>query len=211
MSTPGVDRCAPLSSGDATCLYNNNYRFVGRYVVNTSDTGCELSPSEVSAIHGANLKIVSLVSVQASTDMSVWDSPTGYSDGSNAATAQDAYAASEGGTPILYVDLEPTGFSTSTNGVPLQNYLCGFISGVRSVNANLGVGVYAASAILSYLCGTNYASLPFWWAECASDGAPGPSCGYAIEQTQCPTSGVPVDSCGNYDIDEAFPTSYGQW
>lgn len=207
MSVAGVDRLGPITSSQATCLFNQGKAFVGRYISRTTYVPDVLSCAEASRIHAAGLLIVSIVQSAASTGGGTLNKSMGQIYGRAAAGAAIALGQpTASGANSLYFDIE----SSVTPNASLVSYLSGMQTSMTALGYKLGI--YSTATILNYVGSHGFCANPFWNAGSGTVT----SCGYALHQTAlnqsicCSSPNVCINPI---DLDSVAPSvsHYGQW
>ncbi|MFF2922509.1 glycoside hydrolase domain-containing protein [Streptomyces celluloflavus] len=148
-----------ITASRAKWLYDNGYRFVGRYIFDPpgSTLDKEIKPGELDTIFRAGLKVFPIYQDNA-RKLSDFSYTTGYQHGLNAQKCADGYGFNRGTTIYFAVDYDATSEEIASAIVP---YFQGVQAALASQGKKYTHGVYGSRNVCSTVSDKTFARFSF--------------------------------------------------
>ncbi|MFF0855366.1 glycoside hydrolase domain-containing protein [Streptomyces sp. NPDC003280] len=155
----GSDTRYEITSSRAKWLFDNGYRFVGRYIYDPpgSTLDKEIKPGELDVIFGAGLKVFPIYQDNARR-LADFTYTNGYSHGLNAHKCASDYGFNRGTTIYFAVDYDATGEEIASSIVP---YFHGVQAALASQGKKYTHGVYGSRNVCSTVSNKTFARYSF--------------------------------------------------
>jgi Domain of unknown function (DUF1906) len=197
MTTPGID--SPINCGGAgAAIKTAGMTFVGRYYRNQLSSWPALKAAEVTALHGAGLKVVALWE-SASATPGHFSRKAGMDEGTSA-YHQAFQAGQPFATPIYFaVDYDASDVDLAG---PIDEYfvaVAAAFAAMGDAKSQFAIGVYGSPRTCARLQARGRATY-FWLADAPKWGVGVPFADWHIKQSKATGNLVK-----NYDEDVAQP------
>ncbi|MGW5423990.1 glycoside hydrolase domain-containing protein [Streptomyces sp. NPDC003943] len=148
-----------ITASRAKWLYDNNYRFVGRYIFDPpgSTLDKEIKPGELDTIFRAGLRVFPIYQDNA-RKLSDFSYTTGYQHGLNAHKCAEGYGFNRGTTIYFAVDYDATSEEIASAIVP---YFQGVQAALASQGKKYTHGVYGSRNVCSTVSNKTFARFSF--------------------------------------------------